>query len=326
MPPAIPQQNWGRGVVGGRSNRGGGGHRGGMDQQKRLNRQKEREMKVVLDLWSRSPSPSPERKPKKKVPKVKKEKPKEKGKNSAQDAEDIVRVKFDDSDSDLSDVEDMGAKKSEQRRQTKAKKKSKKKSKKKRKRKKSTRKKRKKRKKKVISSSSDDSSSSSSSSSDSENDEYQNAIDAVDEQQKLAIKTKLDAEKKVEAEPADIGPRPMPKIQQQTQQANLDYGGALMPGEGDAIAQFVQNNMRIPRRGEVGWTGDEISNLEDLGYVMSGSRHKKMNAIRIRKENQVYSAEEKRALALYNFEEHQQRENKLMQEFREIITEKFAGS
>merc|ERR1712032_1726632 len=263
-------------------------------------------------------------KPKKKVPKVKKEKPKEKGKNSAQDAEDIVRVKFDDSDSDLSDVEDMGAKKSERRRQTKAKKKSKKKSKKKRKRKKSTRKKRKKR-KKVISSSSDESSSSSSSS-DSENDEYQNAIDAVDEQQKLAIKTKLDAEKKVEAEPADIGPRPMPRIQQQTQQANLDYGGALMPGEGDAIAQFVQNNMRIPRRGEVGWTGDEISNLEDLGNVMSGSRHKKMNAIRIRKENQVYSAEEKRALALYNFEEHQQRENKLMQEFREIITEKFAGS
>merc|ERR1712010_292716 len=220
----------------------------------------------------------------------------------------------------------MGAKKSEQRRQTKAKKKSKKKSKK--KRKKSKRKKRKKRKKKVISSSSDDSSSSSSSSSssDSENDEYQNAIDAVDEQQKLAIKTKLDSEKKVEAEPADIGPRPMPQIQQQTQQASIDYGGALMPGEGDAIAQFVQNNMRIPRRGEVGWTGDEISNLEDLGYVMSGSRHKKMNAIRIRKENQVYSAEEKRALALYNFEEHQQRENKLMQEFREIITEKFAGS
>ena len=36
-------------------------------------------------------------------------------------------------------------------------------------------------------------------------------------------------------------------------------------------------------------------------YVMSGSRHKKMNAIRIRKENQVYSAEEKRALALFNF-------------------------
>ena len=33
--------------------------------------------------------------------------------------------------------------------------------------------------------------------------------------------------------------------------------------------------------------------FEDLGYVMSGSRHSRMNAIRIRKENQVYSAEEK---------------------------------
>jgi hypothetical protein len=38
---------------------------------------------------------------------------------------------------------------------------------------------------------------------------------------------------------------------------------------------------------------------------MSGSRHKRMNAIRIRKENQVYSAEETRALALLNFEERQ---------------------
>merc|ERR1712032_325971 len=217
----------------------------------------------------------------------------------------------------------MGAKKSEKRRQKEKENTNVKKKKKRRKKSK-----RRKKKKKKVSSSSESSSSSSSSSSDeeSDHDDVQNAIDAADEATKFAIKDKLDSEKKVEAEPADIGPRPMPQIQQQTQQANLDYGGALMPGEGDAIAQFVQNNMRIPRRGEVGWTGDEISNLEDLGYVMSGSRHKKMNAIRIRKENQVYSAEEKRALALYNFEEHQQRENKLMQEFREIITEKFAGS
>jgi hypothetical protein len=26
------------------------------------------------------------------------------------------------------------------------------------------------------------------------------------------------------------------------------------------------------------------------GYVMSGSRHKRMNAVRMRKENQVYAA------------------------------------
>ena len=28
---------------------------------------------------------------------------------------------------------------------------------------------------------------------------------------------------------------------------------------------------------------------QELGYVMSGSRHKRMNAVRMRKENQVYS-------------------------------------
>lgn len=45
--------------------------------------------------------------------------------------------------------------------------------------------------------------------------------------------------------------------------------------------------MRIPRRGEIGWSGEEIDTLETQGYVMSGSRHKRMNAVRIRKENQV---------------------------------------
>jgi hypothetical protein len=60
-----------------------------------------------------------------------------------------------------------------------------------------------------------------------------------------------------------------------------------LPGEGAAIALFVQQNMRIPRRGEIGWSGEEIETLEDQGFVMSGSRHKRMNAVRIRKENQV---------------------------------------
>ena len=61
----------------------------------------------------------------------------------------------------------------------------------------------------------------------------------------------------------------------------------MRPGEGQAIAQFVQSGKRIPRRGEVGMTADQIQRFEDLGYVMSGSRHSRMNAIRIRKENQV---------------------------------------
>jgi hypothetical protein len=65
---------------------------------------------------------------------------------------------------------------------------------------------------------------------------------------------------------------------------------------------------------------------QNLGYVMSGSRHKRMNAIRIRKENQVYTAEEKRALALFQFEEKQQRENQILSELRERMQQKEAAT
>lgn len=120
----------------------------------------------------------------------------------------------------------------------------------------------------------------------------------------------------------EYGPTPLPNAEALTRQQNVDYGGALRPGEGAAIAQYVQKNMRIPRRGEVGWQGDEIERLEAVGYVMSGSRHSRMNAVRIRKENQIYSAEEKRALALITFEEKQQRENKIMSEFRDMLQQR----
>ncbi|KAJ0243247.1 hypothetical protein HA466_0204540 [Hirschfeldia incana] len=91
------------------------------------------------------------------------------------------------------------------------------------------------------------------------------------------------------------------------------------PGEGDAKAQYVQQGKRIPRRGEVGLNADEIQRFEDLGYVMSGSRHQRMNAIRIRKENQVYSAEDKRALAMFNYEEKAKREAKVMSDLSRLV-------
>jgi predicted RNA-binding protein with RPS1 domain len=100
------------------------------------------------------------------------------------------------------------------------------------------------------------------------------------------------------------------------------YGKALLPGEGEALAQYVQQNLRIPRRGEIGYSGDEISQYEVSGYVMSGSRHARMNAVRIRKENQVYSAEEQRALALITLEENQQKESQLLSDFRTMLKEK----
>eukprot|EP00747_Dinoflagellata_sp_TGD_P133900 gnl/TRDRNA2_/TRDRNA2_175266_c0_seq2.p1 gnl/TRDRNA2_/TRDRNA2_175266_c0~~gnl/TRDRNA2_/TRDRNA2_175266_c0_seq2.p1 ORF type:complete len:241 (+),score=14.68 gnl/TRDRNA2_/TRDRNA2_175266_c0_seq2:93-815(+) len=89
-----------------------------------------------------------------------------------------------------------------------------------------------------------------------------------------------------------------------------DYGQHLRPGEGAAMAAFVKNDKRIPRRGEVGLTADQIEKFENVGYVMSGSRHVRMNAIRMRKENQVYTAEERAALIHLNYEEKKVKEKK----------------
>jgi hypothetical protein len=130
-----------------------------------------------------------------------------------------------------------------------------------------------------------------------------------------------------DSEEEDIGPKPLVDVSEYVDATNhLDYGRALLPGEGAAIAQFVQQNMRIPRRGEIGWNSDEIEGLEGQGYVMSGSRHARMNAVRLRKENQVYSAEEKRALAMITLEERQQKENKVVGDFRSMLTAKLQAS
>ncbi|CAH2315000.1 Hypothetical predicted protein [Pelobates cultripes] len=105
----------------------------------------------------------------------------------------------------------------------------------------------------------------------------------------------------------------------------LNYGHALLPGEGAAMAEYVKAGKRIPRRGEIGLTSDEIASFEKSGYVMSGSRHRRMEAVRLRKENQIYSADEKRALASFNQEERRKRENKILSSFREMVHRKTKG-
>lgn len=105
----------------------------------------------------------------------------------------------------------------------------------------------------------------------------------------------------------------------------LDFGHALLPGEGAAMAEFVRAGKRIPRRGEIGLTSDEIADFEKSGYVMSGSRHRRMEAVRLRKENQIYSADEKRALASFNQEERRKRESKILSSFREMVYRKTKG-
>jgi len=126
----------------------------------------------------------------------------------------------------------------------------------------------------------------------------------------------------------DVGPQPLSQANTLNKHASSGgaasnvYGSALLPGEGEALAQYVQQNLRIPRRGEIGYSSTDIDNYEKSGYVMSGSRHARMNAVRIRKENQIYSAEEQRALALITLEENQQKEQALLQDFREMLQEK----
>lgn len=85
------------------------------------------------------------------------------------------------------------------------------------------------------------------------------------------------------------------------------------------MAAYVASGQRIPRRGEIGLEAEEIERFEGLGYVMSGARHARMNAIRVRKENQVYSAEEKAALALYNAEEAAKKEAKVLSDMQRLV-------
>ncbi|XP_054726332.1 NKAP family protein CG6066 [Anastrepha obliqua] len=113
-----------------------------------------------------------------------------------------------------------------------------------------------------------------------------------------------------------------PTLRQTSGLSQKDFGRALLPGEGAAMAAYIAEGKRIPRRGEIGLTSEEIANFESVGYVMSGSRHRRMEAVRIRKENQIYSADEKRALAMFSKEERQKRENKILSQFKDMINSK----
>lgn len=118
-----------------------------------------------------------------------------------------------------------------------------------------------------------------------------------------------------------VGPMPLTAANAQGAGRNA-YGGALRPGEGAAMAAYVAEGERIPRRGEIGLQSEEIERYEQAGYVMSGSRHRRMNAVRVRKEDQVISAEEKRGILKMQAEEKAKRENQIVASFREMVQEK----
>lgn len=195
---------------------------------------------------------------------------------------------------------------SEEERKRRKRKKEKKKSKKK------AKKSKKKKKKKKVSSSESDSSSASEPEVDAETAKQ---IEMMEQAEVAEYKGAMAGGEKDESTDEE-GPLPLPAVDVGS------YGGALMPGEGDAIAQYVAEGKRIPRRGEIGLSSGQIVDFENLGYIMSGSRHRRMNAVRVRKENQVYSAEEKRALSLFNYEEKAKRENQILADFKKLLEEK----
>jgi hypothetical protein len=100
------------------------------------------------------------------------------------------------------------------------------------------------------------------------------------------------------------------------------YGSDLLPGEGSAIAKYAAAGVRIPRRGEIGLETETIQRFEQSGYVMSGNRHAVMNAVRLRKENQVLTVEGRRRLALEAIEEKKKREEEIVKNFRNLINER----
>jgi len=201
-------------------------------------------------------------------------------------------------DSDLDSEPEQNEKNKSERKQKKKRKKKKSKSKK-------SKKTKKKKKKKVLSSSGSSGSSGSSS-----EDEWveKDVLEAV----RANRKTNSDSDAEL------IGP----VLPQKVTLSHKEMGTQLLPGEGAAMAAYIAEGKRIPRRGEIGLTSEEIVKYEEDGWVMSGSRHRRMEAVRLRKENQIYSADEKRALAMFSKEERLKRENKILGQFREMVSEK----
>lgn len=114
----------------------------------------------------------------------------------------------------------------------------------------------------------------------------------------------------------ESGPQPMKMKIDEKDEMRIYARQGLRKEEAELYAQYVQAGKRIPRRGEVGLSSEEINKYESLGYVMSGTRHRRMNLMRMKKEQQLYTAEEKRALAIYNLEEQQRRERNIINEMK----------
>jgi UPF0396 protein UM04995 len=116
-----------------------------------------------------------------------------------------------------------------------------------------------------------------------------------------------------------VGPMPQADSDAMSTLDQRAYGKQLLPGEGAAMASYVQEGKRIPRRGEIGLSAEQIAAFERAGFVMSGSRHQRMNAVRVRKENQVISAEERQSELHQKRQDRARKEADIIAQFREMV-------
>jgi hypothetical protein len=103
----------------------------------------------------------------------------------------------------------------------------------------------------------------------------------------------------------DIGPRPIYNTEI-TAGSDRHYGSTIMKG-----------NTQI--QGEPVRTTEEIERYESLGYVMRNKiNNVTLNIPKSKKEAQKFSQEEKRALAIFNLEEQQRKENNIINQMKSI--------
>ena len=106
---------------------------------------------------------------------------------------------------------------------------------------------------------------------------------------------------------------------------NGEYGGQVDQGEAAAILPYIQSGKRVPRRGEIGLTAEEIAGYERAGYVMSGNRNVYMTTMRMKKEAAVIGLEEERRMRALAMEAKRRREAQLVESLRAMIPQKPQG-
>ncbi|CAK79792.1 unnamed protein product (macronuclear) [Paramecium tetraurelia] len=152
-----------------------------------------------------------------------------------------------------------------------------------------------------------------------EEEQYYSETDSDDSFAEKVRKLNEEMQKKKEENDKSCQIGPMPLLFDKNLQHRTNYGSQLLPGEGAAIAYYIQSGKRIPRRGEVGLTSEDIEKYEGLGYVMSGNKHRKMNAVRQRKEMQILNAEQGKALMIFNYEQKVKREKQIIDQLQKQL-------